>query len=305
MENDPYTLLDIPNPYFELRNKPEPESRLPSLLGSLAGVAMLGLTAYAGVETMGNHQATVMVRTWSQVDILHKTALLPITAEEYIDKNRDIISQIEQEYDLPPGVLLQLAYQELGSKDKKTFLGMEAFSEQFIKAFVNDIRAQFGDEGDMSRNGASHLGSSFGLLNVKPGLINQTVIEGIKNDELRQQLLAQYDCAKGHASDEQIRHLATKFDVSLELVALWKPYLLDYAQAQDMSEEEIQRLFALLISTFPQEEYGNKENHYYWLKRDGFAVPKGSPERESNPRPHSYQECVLPLNHQGNLLIVT
>ena len=26
-----------------------------------------------------------------------------------------------------------------------------------------------------------------------------------------------------------------------------------------------------------------------------------SPERESNPRPHSYQECALPLSHLGGL----
>mgnify|MGYP007122134470 CR=1 FL=1 len=284
MEQKHFLLIEQNIPHFRLRSAVEEqfalqqENHSKSWKTAMATTGMVGLVLALTWQMMHDHEATVGFRTLAQQDILQGASIIPLSAEKYIVDNEKIISNMEEKYELPSGVLRMLVSQEIGGKDKKTFLGLEPLSEQFLKAVTNDMRSKLGDSGDMSRDKKYHLGLSFGLLNIKPGLINLAVIDNLRNPNLQKQLLGSYDYRKFHASDAEVRDLAEDFGSALELTAsymnLWKPYLLEYAEAQNFSIDKTQRLFALLISTFPQEKENNEgENHYAWLARDGFPTP--------------------------------
>lgn len=279
-----YTLINTQDPHYRVSNVMDDQFMLEDKKQShpwktaITGTGMIGVALALSWHLIHDHKTTVAFRTLAQQNILQGATFLPISAEEFLLHNGQIIHEIEGTYELPVGALKMMVLQEVGSRDKKTFLGMEPLSEQFLKAAINNIRSKLGDEGDMSRDGQHHLGLSFGLLNIKPGLINLAVIRNLRNPTLQQYLLDQYDDTNNHANITRVRESAETFSTGLELIAsymnLWKPYLLEYAKSQNFSTDETQRLFALLISTFPQEKENNDgENHYAWLMRDGFVTP--------------------------------
>jgi len=160
------------------------------------------------------------------------------SAEDTIIKYESTIGDVANRYSIPEDLLKHTIRVEIGpaseiTREPRYMAWTGHGTVQRAKAQINKTRLLiFDDTGDMAEDGKEHLGHSFGLLNLKPGLITKAVVDNIDDNfnyidpkspntpvNLKQVLKETYNEELKHADDKMIEYLSRNFEISLELVA--------------------------------------------------------------------------------------
>jgi len=169
--------------------------------------------------------------------------------ENFLKQYEQLIHSLAETYEVPEEALYKIAELEIGMDSQVGAFGLPKVLEQQIKHQINLTRMSGGDPGDFTPQG-SHLGHSFGFFNIKPGLVGEQLIGGVKNQGLKQKLLTGYDQDLRHASAAVVSGLTVP--EQLEVVAA---NVAQYRGRINQIPDANERLAAYLLttSTFPSD----------------------------------------------------
>jgi len=239
---------DLLDRLLEVRMTRRDFLKLTGLVGAMVFGGERLLRAVEWLKDSGNDQKTR--EALREIDLLGGREIISESTSAIIEANRPEMERVAETYSIPASALEQIAVGEIGPEYQRGILGSGKASEQKLKMAINYVRTLAGDQGDFTPEGR-HLGLSLGWLNQKPGLFTQAVIENIKDEVLRGEMLEGFDERQGHVKDEVLAEAVTfSLPTSLELAAayleLWWSPMSRCEALRDSSEEE---KIALLVGT--------------------------------------------------------
>jgi len=187
---------------------------------------LVGLAVYSGPDFL-NFLRQDDVKNFVKYEMIYNPNyqfLSPLdneTSMETIEHEySEHINEIAEDYGVPQEAIYKHIMREYLKAEKRPF-GMNATSLQEIKSrIVSSALSLSEDIGYQESEGGLESGFSTGYLNQKPELFTLKVITSIKDPELREAMLENYDVERGHVNAKTLSDVVTgDLESSIELSA--------------------------------------------------------------------------------------